>query len=306
MKVYIHPVLNEAEKDYFLTHVSNTLELTFNDGSHQFELCKDADIAIGNFNTDWIESMGNLRTILLDSVGIDNFNGYQWKESNLVSVHNLNDFFSTPVAEEVVASLLSVYRQLPSLKQAQQQSEWVKDSVRPTKRLLAEANVLLVGYGNIGKRIEQLLIPFGCQIATFDQAEMHQGGKQRLIETVADHDVIISTIPANAATESIFDQALFVAMRPGATFINVGRGQVVDEVALGDKAAADATFNACLDVTIQEPLNPASILWQLNNVHLTQHTGGGSTNENYKKIDIYISQINRLLSGQALINKIQF
>lgn len=306
MKIYVHPVLNDAEKDYFLTQLADGVTATFNDGRNELALGRDAEVAIGNFDTAWIEQMPNLKAILLDSVGIDNFNGYVWKQGNAVSVHNLNDFFSVAVAEEVLASVLSVYRQLPALKQAQQQSIWVKDELRATKRLLADAKVLLVGYGNIGKRIEQLLLPFGCEISSFDQQEMATGGKQLLAETVALHDVIISTIPANTETFAIFDSVLFSAMKPGATFINVGRGQVVDEAALSEKANQDKSFNACLDVTIQEPLNSDSTLWQLNNVHLTQHTGGGSSDENYKKIDIYISQINRLLSEQPLINKIQF
>ena len=306
MRVYVHPVLSEQEKSYFVTHADESLEFIFNNGSSELEQCKDVELAIGNFDTDWIGQMEHLKTILLDSVGTDNFNGYCWSTDSKITVHNLNDFFSVAVAEEVVANLLSIYRQLPALKLAQQQSLWVKDELRPKKRLVSDAKVLLVGYGNIGRQIEQLLTPFGCHISKFDQKEMRQGGKALLLENVSESDIIISTIPANTETLRIFDSALFSAMRPAATFLNVGRGQVVDEAALYAKAVEDLSFNACLDVTTQEPLLPDSNLWQLTNVHLTQHTGGGSMDENYKKIDIYISQIKRLLSNQPLNNTIQF
>ncbi|MGF1777384.1 NAD(P)-dependent oxidoreductase [Vibrio nomapromontoriensis] len=306
MKLYIHPVLNNDEKAYFSDQADARVELIFNDGTNEFSRCQHCEVAIGNFDTDWIERMGNLTTILLDSVGTDNFNNFQWPSERKISVHNLNDFFSVPVAEEALASVLSVYRQLPALREAQRQGRWIKDELRPLKRLMSGEKVLLVGYGNIGQRLEQLLTVFNCQITTFNKQDMELGGKENLIRKVSESDIIFSTIPATPETHEIFNREVFSAMPKGATFLNVGRGQVVDEFALCDKAKADSSFNACLDVTVQEPINQDSELWQLPNIHLTQHTGGGSLDENYKKIDSYISQINRLLSSEPLINTIQF
>lgn len=48
----------------------------------------------------------------------------------------------------------------------------------------------------------------------------------------------------------------------------------MNDPTLYDKASKDFDFNAYLDVTVQEPLNSDSKLWQLPNVHLTQHTDG--------------------------------
>ncbi|MCF4173902.1 MULTISPECIES: NAD(P)-dependent oxidoreductase [Vibrio] len=306
MKVYVHPLLNEREREYFITHSATELAFTFNDGTCTLKHCRDADIAIGNFNTSWIEEMTNLKAILLDSVGTDNFNGYQWSKGNTVMVCNLADFFTIPVAEEVLASLLSVYRLHSELYGAQQNNCWAKDTIRFKKRLLSDASVLIIGFGNIGRRIASLLAPFGCEVQTFDNQDMEVGGIAALTSAVSLNDVIISTIPATTETLDIFDEKMFAAMRSGATFLNVGRGQVVDEVALCQKAKNDKTFSACLDVTVQEPIPDNSLLWKLPNIYLTQHTGGGSIDENYKKIDIYISQIHRLLNDQPLNNMIQF
>ena len=306
MNVYVHPILSSDERAYFTNQADSRVALIFNDGTNDLNRVQHSEVAIGNFDTDWITHMSNLTTILLDSVGTDNFNNFHWPSEQKISVHNLNDFFSIPVAEEALASMLSVYRQLPALREAQRQGLWIKDEVRPLKRVMSEAKVLLVGYGNIGQRMEQLLTVFNCDITKFDKQDMDSGGKGALIKKMSDRDIIFSTIPATPETNNLFDWDVFSAMPPGTTFLNVGRGQVVDESALCEKAKVDPSFNACLDVTVQEPINQSSELWQLPNIHLTQHSGGGSMDENYKKIDTYISQINRLLSSKPLINTIQF
>lgn len=306
MKVYVHPVLSEQERSYFTQALESAVTLVFNDGSNDAHRAENADIAIGNFDTDWIGNMVQLKVILLDSVGTDNFNGYQWPQGSQVTVHNLNDFFSVPVAEEAVASLLSVYRQLPALNCAQRESLWAKDQIRMTKRLLAESKVLLVGYGNIAQRIEHLLTPFGCEIEKFDRKDMALIGREGLKGKVSAHDITISTIPATEESFELFDDELFRAMPDNAVFMNLGRGNVVDEDALVRKATQNKAFNACLDVTKQEPLPASSALWQLPNVWLTQHTGGGCETENYKKIDVYTRQIQRLLAGLPLNNQVQF
>ncbi|MEZ8694197.1 NAD(P)-dependent oxidoreductase [Vibrio splendidus] len=305
-EIYVHPILSESEKEHFTSKVSPEFAITFNYGDHSFEAAKEAAIAIGNFDTAWIVEMANLEVILLDSVGTDNFNGYQWAEDNNVTVHNLNDFFSMPVAEEAIANIMSIYRQIPALNAAKEQSKWIKDDIRGEKRLISEAKALLVGNGNIGKKINELLTIFGCEVSIFDRAEMDANGKAGLKEAVSKADIVVSTLPATPATNGIFDRQIFNAMQKNATFLNLGRGPVVNEADLAEKAESNSGFNACLDVTIQEPLPITSPLWALSNIWLTQHTGGGSPTENIKKIDIYLEQLERIIKKQPLINKVNF
>jgi phosphoglycerate dehydrogenase-like enzyme len=306
MNIYIHPVLNEREVNYLTQQLPSDATCHFNDGSNVFEGAKDADIAIGNIPTDWINDMPCLTTILLDSVGTDNFNGYDWPENRNITVCNLQGFFSAPVAEEIVANVLSIYRQLPGLQTAKASSVWEKDAIRFTKRLVGEAEILILGYGGIGQQAAALFAAFGATIHCFDTTDMKVRGKAGLIEAVANCDILISTIPATDATHNLLDCEVFNKMRVGAMVVNVGRGQVVNEADLVAKALADSTFTACLDVTKQEPLPVHSPLWTTPNIHLTQHTGGGCGNENIKKIDVYVRQIRRLFNGEQLEHSVSF
>ncbi|MGF1700267.1 hypothetical protein L4D09_08130 [Photobacterium makurazakiensis] len=306
MNIYVHPVLDAKEAEYLQQQLPEHVTCYFNNGSHDFNLAKDADIAIGNFSTDWIADMPNLKTILLDSVGTDNFNHYQWPDNSSVTVCNLHGFFSVAVAEEILASIMSVYRQLPALHAAKEQAIWAKDTIRFNKRLIAESRVLVLGFGSIGQQAASLLSAFGATVNAFDASDMQKKGKQGLIEAVANHDILVSTIPATAASTDLIDRHVLAAMPEGATLVNVGRGQVINEDDLVAKAQSDRHFSACLDVTKQEPLPPSSLLWATPNIYLTQHTGGGSSNENNKKIDVYIKQIHRLLVGEPLQNTVSF
>ncbi|MBY5944645.1 NAD(P)-dependent oxidoreductase [Photobacterium rosenbergii] len=306
MNIYIHPVLNTDEANYLRQQLPEHVSCLFNDGSNDFAKAKNAEIAIGNFNTDWIGDMAQLHTLLLDSVGTDNFNGYQWPTNRTITVCNLAGFFSGPVAEEILAGILASYRQLPALNKAKENKLWAKDDIRFTKRLVAEAKVLVLGYGSIGQQAAKLLSAFGAQVTTFDNADMEQQGKQGLITAASQCDILISTIPATAQTENLIDVDIFEALPDNAVFANVGRGQVVNEDDLLRKAQQHPAFTAWLDVTKQEPLPASSQLWEASNIYLTQHTGGGSATENLKKIDVYVSQIHRLLAEKPLHNTVNF
>ena len=304
IEVYIHPVLTTIEQEYFRSKLPNNFILKFNDGTNEFSLAQDCAIAIGNFNTEWIELMPNLTTVLLDSVGTDNFNNYQWK-TNTISVHNLQHFFSIPVAEEIIAGILNIYRKLPELQDAKKEKCWIKDNIRFQKKTLNEARVVLFGYGSVGKQVHKLLTTFGSQVTVFDYLEKQQQ-RLRLIESIKDHDILIVTVPATAETIDIIDQELLSHTKKDFIFVNAGRGQVVNENDLINKAKSDPSFTACLDVTKIEPLPPKSELWDCDNIYLTQHTGGGSNAENLKKINVYLKQINLLVEGTPLENEVLF
>lgn len=304
IEIYVHPIFGKEEQAYFTTKLPKNITVFFNNGTNDFNLAKNSNLAIGNFNTEWIDNMPNLTTILLDSVGIDNFNNYQWTKDT-VSVYNLQYFFSIPVAEEVIANILNIYRKLPKLQSVKKEKSWIKDSVRFQKRILNEAKVILFGYGSIGKQIHTLLTAFGTEVTLCDYRQRKEQ-KQLLMNLVQTHDILIVTVPATTETIDIIDNDILSHTKKGFVLINVGRGQVINEDDLIKKAKTDPTFTACLDVTKTEPIPFNSPLWDCENIYLTQHTGGGTETENLKKIDVYLKQINSLIHNKELENKVIF
>lgn len=143
---------------------------------------------------------------------------------------------------------------------------------------LTGKSVGLIGCGYIGRRLLELLAPFHCDIYAFDPhvprvlADIYD-----ITLTSLDHvmgcDVVISLVPLTPETQHMITARELDLLRPGAVFVNVSRGAVVDQQALiGRLQRGDIV--ASLDVFDPEPLEPDSPLRSMSNVFLTPHIAG--------------------------------
>ena len=145
---------------------------------------------------------------------------------------------------------------------------------------LFERRVGLHGFGQVARALIKLLAPFGTEIGICapetDPALYAAHGARRfasLEELFAWSDVVIEVAPFNPATAKVVNEPLLRRLRPGAVFVNVGRGGVVDEEALL-RVARDGQIQVGLDVYATEPLPPDSGLRGLPNVVLLPHLAG--------------------------------
>ena len=104
------------------------------------------------------------------------------------------------------------------------------------------------------------------------------------------------------ATRGMFDHDAFAAMRPGAWFVNVGRGEVVDETALVAALQSGRLGGAGLDVFAVEPLPAESPLWTLPNVIVTPHSSGTTTRSDRRTVELFIDNFARHTRGDPLLN----
>jgi phosphoglycerate dehydrogenase-like enzyme len=96
----------------------------------------------------------------------------------------------------------------------------------------------------------------------------------------------------------MIDGAAIAAMKPGATLINIARGQVVDEPAMIDALRSGRIGFAALDVAAVEPLPAGSPLWDLENVLISPHSASTAPSENRKIADIFIHNLGCWLDGR--------
>jgi len=310
IKIYVYPNLLEDERSYFRGKLATDCELIFNAGidmADEKEQALGAEIIIGNVPAAWVAESRALKFLQLDSVGIDNFAALDWsKLQNRVTACNLAGFFSEPVAEEILSGILMHYRCLPQLATAKEDQQWRKDAIRPQKRLLAGAHVLVFGCGSIGRRVIELLRPFDCRITTLDMAEMTAHGKDGLVAAARQCDILVATVPESNSTRGILDKDVFDAVGNEGLFINCGRGGVVDEPSLLNALRSGALGAAYLDVTCHEPLPNDSPMWICPRLFLSQHTGGGFHDENLAKIDFHVANIRRYINGEPVRNVIDW
>jgi phosphoglycerate dehydrogenase-like enzyme len=104
-------------------------------------------------------------------------------------------------------------------------------------RLLTGSTVVLLGFGAIGRRLAELLVPFAPNLyavrrQAIDDPRVRRVGEGELPDVLARADHVVNLLPASDATRHYVNAALLAQFKPGARFYNVGRGATVDQEAL--------------------------------------------------------------------------
>lgn len=166
--------------------------------------------------------------------------------------------------------------------------------------------VALIGIGAIGRKVLELLAPFKirklavCKYLSSKEADELGAQKVTLEEAFAQAFVISNHLADVPDTKKVINAPLLRSMRPGATFINTGRGAQVDENALVEVLLERPDLTALLDVTDPEPPVVGSPLFSLPNVSLTTHIAGGCNDEVVRMADAMIAEYEALRDGHPL------
>ncbi len=115
-------------------------------------------------------------------------------------------------------------------------------------------------------------------------------------------DVVVNTTPLTPETRGMFDAAFFAAMRDGAYFINIGRGESVVTADLTAALVAGQIGGAGLDVTDPEPLPPGHPLWSLPNVIITPHIATSSDFRSDRTVALVAENVRRYLRGDKVLS----
>lgn len=179
---------------------------------------------------------------------------------------------------------------------------WNGDPLRTKLTTLLGATIVLIGRGDINRRVAELLAPFACHITAFGRGF----SLPRLESAISSADVVICCVPHSPETRGLFDAKLFGKLKPGALFVNFGRGSLIGEAALADALEAGKLGGAVIDVTQDEPLGADHRFWAAPNLLLTQHTGGGTGDEIDRKIDVLLDNLGRYRRREPLHHQIDF
>lgn len=245
----------------------------------------------------------NLKWVQLCSTGFSDNITPQILDGS-VTLTNAPGLHTHPIAESVLAAMLAHAKNFKQRRADQQAHYW--NQLKNDE--LGGRTALILGLGQIGKRVAQLCQAFDMRII---------GSKRRLepvagVETVfpltdlhrylPQADYIIIALPITNETEKLLDAAAFQAMKPSAYLINVGRGLVVDEDAMVATLQQGQIAGAYLDALIEEPLSPDSQLWDLENVLLVPHDSHSSPYIGDRMVDLFCANLTRYAAGEPLHN----
>lgn len=272
----------------------------------------EADIAFGQPEADQCVASARMRWLHLASAGYTTF-AHEDIRAQLVArgipLTNSSLVYDEPCAQHALAFMLAEARQLPrSIIDQATTHAWNTLPTRAASFLLKGQTVLLVGYGAIAKRLAELLAPFGLHLVGFRRRP--RGDETIDVRPMAELSDwlpragwVIDILPAASDTGGFFDTARFAAMKPGALFINIGRGTTVDQPAL--LAALHGHLRAAyLDVTSPEPLPPEHPLWSVPNCFITPHVAGGHEDEDDRLVALFLANLDRYQRGQNLVGRV--
>ncbi|KUN83121.1 hydroxyacid dehydrogenase [Streptomyces bungoensis] len=232
------------------------------------------------------------------SAGVDHLMCPELAASDTV-VTNARGIFDQPIAEYVAALVLAVAKDLPRTLEHQRERVWRH---RETRRV-AGTRACVVGSGPIGRAIARTLRALDVTTALVGRVPrtgVHgPGDLDRLISRA---DWVIAAAPLTEQTYGMFDARRFGVMQPSAVFVNVGRGQLVDEEALAGALAGRWIAGAALDVFAAEPLPAGSPLWDLPGLIVSPHMSGDTVGWRDELGAQFVELYERWAAGRPLVN----
>jgi phosphoglycerate dehydrogenase-like enzyme len=250
-----------------------------------------------------IEEHPTLEWLHTGSAGVDHIITERFRAAGLI-LTNSAGVHAPSIAEWVVAMMLLVEKDLPTMLRQQQARTWLKVE----RAELGKRRVTIVGTGRIGSEIARRLRPFGCRLTgvrqsgqdhpDFDRVE----GAGRLRSALADTDWLILAVPLSLQTRGLIDAEALRSLPAGARIVNVARGEVVVEEALIDALRAGRVAGAVLDVFETEPLPADHPLWTLPAVFILPHTTWRSPEVKRRQVELFAENMRRFAAGKPLKN----
>lgn len=168
-------------------------------------------------------------------------------------------------------------------------------------RQLAGSTVGIIGYGRIARDLAPLLAAVGMTVLVSDpyaQVDDPRFIKLPMEELLGRADYVVCLAIANEETENLLDATAFARMRPDAFFINLSRGNLVDEAALTAALTEGHIAGAAMDVGRAPDQMPSPELARLPNVIATPHIGGLTPPASESQAMDTVGQVRALLRGE--------
>lgn len=239
---------------------------------------KEASFIFGNIKAEYIKDSKKLKVLQLESAGTGNYiNPGVMPES--ATLCNASGAYGVAISEHMVGSLLFLMKRLGTYQKNQENCQW-KDEGPVTG--IYGSRTLVVGLGDIGGEFAKRMNAMGSSVVAIRRTDKAVPEYIRSVyqldalkELAGEADIIASALPETDSTKKVFDSEFFKAVKPGAYFLNVGRGTAVDQDALLEALDSGRLAGASVDVTDPEPLPEDHPLWKAQNILITPHISGG-------------------------------
>jgi phosphoglycerate dehydrogenase-like enzyme len=269
---------------------------------------EEIEIVVGSLSPDVVLALPRLRWYQQWAAGADWLAERPEAAERDFTLTSASGIAAAVVVEQAFGYILAFTRRLRDAWGAQREGVWRKP---PPARFaeLAGKTLLVVGLGAIGSRVVKVARGFDLRVLgvrrrpEIDAPGVDRvGGPGELVAMLPEADIVVSALPHTRETRRFFSAEAFAAMKPGALFISVGRGKVVDEQALVAALDSGHLAGAGMDVYEREPLPAESPLWTMDAAILTPHWGAAFPARFERTMDLFLDNLRRFVAGEPMRN----
>ncbi len=262
---------------------------------------KNVDFIIADRTTpvpaEIFAALPKLKVVMRSAIDIRNIDVAAASKAGVLVTHAEAGFVKS-VVELTLGFLVDLSRGIS--RASYQYREGHKPEIK-VGRQLSGSTVGIIGYGRISRDLAPVLAALGMKVLVSDpyaQVDDRRFTKRPMEELLAESDYVICLAIANEETENLMNAAAFARMKPDAFFINMSRGNLVDEAALAKVLTENRIAGAAMDVGRAPDQMPSPELARLTNVIATPHIGGLTPPASESQALDTVRQVEALVKGE--------
>lgn len=272
----------------------------------------DAELLFSSFcgvTEEMIEAGPKLKLIYVMRSGTENCNVEAAKKRG-ITVCTTPSRLAEPVADLTVALMIMEIRGILRANRAIMEGKWQQSDTYQDTTNAAVCNLRfgLYGYGGIGRAIAKRLTQgFGAEVVAYDEyctkESIEADGVKpvSLEELIRTSDVVSIHLRLVESTKNVFGEKEFAMMKPTAIFVNTARAGLVDQQALLNALQNKTIRGACMDVFWEEPIPTDSPFLKMDNVIITPHRAGMTSDIVRNTVNIMYAELKRYMAGETLL-----
>jgi D-3-phosphoglycerate dehydrogenase len=301
----------QARSQYYgaraLARLQALLDVTLHEGAVPLDArgliaaAQDVDFIIADRSTavpaEIFVGLPKLKVVMRSAIDIRNIDVAAASTAGILVTHAEAGFVSS-VVELTVGFLVDLSR---GISRASTQYREGRTPEIKVGRQLSGSTAGIIGYGRISRALAPVLAALGMKVTVSDpyaQIDDRRFVKLPMDELIAGADYVICLAIANEETENLLDAAAFARMKPDAFFINMSRGNLIDEAALAKALAEGRIAGAAMDVGRAPDQMPSPELARLPNVIATPHIGGLTPSASESQAFDTVRQVEALVKGE--------
>ncbi|MGH7453447.1 MAG: D-2-hydroxyacid dehydrogenase [bacterium] len=300
--------LHEQIKSHLGAEIGK-IELSLDPARFDEQIVDAEVIAAYRFSTAQFSRCRQLRWLHFGAAGIEKSLSAKLVRSDVV-VTNARGIHGDRIAEFVLGAILFLANRFDLAARGQFEKKWRQKEMVKSRFALAGKTAGILGMGAIGTEIAKLCAAVGLQVIGLRRqpnlpkpenvAEIFSPAQ--IDEFLGLADFVVLALPLTVETRGLLSAERLCAMKPSAYFINIGRGDLVDEQTLLELLQERKIAGAVLDVFQTEPLPEDHPFWQLENVFVTPHISGNFAEYVDRVGEQFAENLARYVRGEPLLN----